>query len=622
MKNKKLVNAALLGISALLVVGMAYQFTPALGDLFGKKDQGTPALTVNGQTVTVEELEAMKTGNPLLGSTDGGVLADDFKLFMVDQQIRQKLVTQAAGDVQVSREDVNAEVKKVREANQLTDNKAWTDALQGVGLTDATFRQQKRDELAVNRKVEQIKATAPKATDAEIEQYYALNPDKYQSEARIVGRQIVTKDAAKAKSLLAQIRAGADFAALASANSEENKDRGGALGPLENGQPRAVAAVALPTEVAQAAFALTSGGVTDVINAAGKYHIVKVERYLPAALKPLADVRTEVTTAVNEQKKNAVVEKWLDGLERTAKVEVKDASWKTQDPTVATVAGEKIPYSAVVSQVVAQLSGNQQLSMMMNQMSPAESAQFVNAQIKPTLVEQLISGYAAPRIAQKLGLHLTGTRQEQVAALNAYGARNVKVSDADIQNFYKSNITQFQTPASATVSQASFKDQNQAAAFRTDWNGQGDFVAAATKAGGTVSENGNVTGDAAAKQTLGEDLYAALFESKDLRAAGEGSLTRVVKSGQRYVVAYLTDLKVAATQPLNVVRPQIQSQLLESKKGEASVAFMEQQVAALKPVNSLKAVLDAQAKRVAAATPKAAPTTTPAPATPATPATK
>lgn len=622
MKNKKLVNAALLGISALLVVGMAYQFTPALGDLFGKKDQGTPALTVNGQTVTVEELEAMKTGNPLLASTDGGVLADDFKLFMVDQQIRQKLVTQAAGDVQVSREDVNAEVKKVREANQLTDNKAWTDALQGVGLTDATFRQQKHDELAVNRKVEQIKATAPKATDAEIEQYYALNPDKYQSEARIVGRQIVTKDAAKAKSLLAQIRAGADFAALASANSEENKDRGGALGPLENGQPRAVAAVALPTEVAQAAFALTSGGVTDVINAAGKYHIVKVERYLPAALKPLADVRTEVTTAVNEQKKNAVVEKWLDGLERTAKVEVKDASWKTQDPTVATVAGEKIPYSAVVSQVVAQLSGNQQLSMMMNQMSPAESAQFVNAQIKPTLVEQLISGYAAPRIAQKLGLNLTGTRQEQVAALNAYGARNVKVSDADIQNFYKSNITQFQTPASATVSQASFKDQNQAAAFRTDWNGQGDFVAAATKAGGTVSENGNVTGDAAAKQTLGEDLYAALFESKDLRSAGEGSLTRVVKSGQRYVVAYLTDLKVAATQPLNVVRPQIQSQLLESKKGEASVAFMEQQVAALKPVNSLKAVLDAQAKRVAAATPKAAPTTTPAPATPATPATK
>lgn len=622
MKNKKLVNAALLGISALLVVGMAYQFTPALGDLFGKKDQGTPALTVNGQTVTAEELEAMKSGNPLLAGTDGGVLADDFKLFMVDQQTRQKLVSQAAGDIQVSREDVNAEVKKVREANQLTDNKAWTDALQGVGLTDATFRQQKRDELAVNRKVEQIKAAAPKATDAEIEQYYALNPDKYQSEARIVGRQIVTKDAAKAKSLLAQIRAGADFAALASANSEENKDRGGALGPLENGQPRPVAAVALPGDVAQAAFALTSGGVTDVINAAGKYHIVKVERYLPAALKPLAEVRSEVTTAVNEQKKEAAVERWLDGLERTARVEVKDPAWKTQDPTVATVAGEKIPYSAVVSQVVAQLSGNQQLSMMMSQMSPDESAQFVNAQIKPTLVEQLISGYAAPKIAQKLGLNLTGTRQEQLAALNAYGARNVKVSDADIQTFYKSNITQFQTPASATVSQASFKDQNQAAAFRTDWNGQGDFVAAATRAGGTVSENGNVTGDDAAKQTLGEDLYAALFGSKDLRPAGEGSLTRVVKSGERYVVAYLTDLKAAATQPLNVVRPQIQSQLLESKKGEASIAFMEQQVAALKPVNNLQAVLDAQAKRVAAATPKATPTPTPAPATPATPATE
>lgn len=618
MKNKKVVNAALLGISALLVVGMAYQFTPAIGDLFGKKEQGTPALTVNGQTVTVEELEAMKTGNPVLASVQEGVLADDFKLFMVTQQVQRQLLLGASGDIQVSRDDVNAEVKKVREAMQLTDNKAWTDALQGAGLTDAAFRTQKRQELAVQRKVEQIKAAVPAATDAEIKQYYTLNPDQFQSEARIVGRQIVTKDAAKAKSLLAQARAGADFAALASANSEENRDRGGALAPLENGKPKPVAAVVLPTEVATAAFALTGGGVTDVINAAGKYHIVKVEQFLPATLQPFEAVRTEAAKTVDDQKKDAAVEAWLDGLERSAKIEIKDPAWKVQDPAVASVAGQNIPYSEVVSQVVNQLGSNQQLAMMMGQMNPEQSAQFVNTQLKPTLVEQLIGGYAAPKIAQNLKLNLTGGRQAQLAALNAYGARDVKVSDADITAFYQANIKEFQTPASATIAQASFRDRNQAAAFRTDWNGQGDFIAAATKAGGTVSESGSVT---AGDQKLTPELNSAVFESKTLRNAGEGSLSEVVKAGDRYVVAYATDLQLAATRPLSEVRAPIETQLLQAKRAEAGETFIKTQVAQLKPVNNLKTVLDAQAKRVAAAAPKSETPKTPATTKPTTPAT-
>ena len=48
----------------------------------------------------------------------------------------------------------------------------------------------------------------------------------------------------------------------------------------------AVAQVALPTEVATAAFALKDGGVTDVIASGGKFYIVKVERYLAPATRP------------------------------------------------------------------------------------------------------------------------------------------------------------------------------------------------------------------------------------------------------------------------------------------------------------------------------------------------
>ncbi|THF71826.1 peptidyl-prolyl cis-trans isomerase [Deinococcus sp. Arct2-2] len=613
MKNKKFVNVLLGVLALMLVVGMAYQFTPNLGSLFNRQT-GTPALKVNGQTITVEELEALRRGNPVLSSTDTGLLGDDFKTYVVAQKARQVLYIQAAEDINVSKNDVNAEVTKVREQNKLTDNKAWTDALQGAGLTDAAFRKQVRDGLAVQRKVDSIKATATPATDAEAQLYYTLNQANFVSDARIVGRQIVAADEAKAKSLLAQVKAGGDFAALATANSTENKDRGGALGPLENGAPRPVAQVALPAEVGTAAFALTEGGVTDVIKSGGKFYIVKVEKFLAPAPKPFADAKTDVLTAVNQQKKNAAVEAWGDKLAADMKVEYIDVNWKAEDPTVAKVAGQNIPYSAVIEQVV----GNQQFTGLLQQVPADQAAQLVNGILKPQVVQSLIQGYAARKVAQDQKLALAGTRQELAASLAAYGARDVKVTDADVQKYYQENIKQFETAASGTVNEASFKDKAQAVAFRNSWNGS-NFTQAATKAGGTVSERGAITGGT--ESTLGAELKAAIFTAKTLKTAGEGSLSDVVQVGTRYSVAYVTDLKRAATQPLSAVRSQIEEAVLGTKKNEVGSAFVAKQVAALKPTDNLKTILAAQEKRVTAATPKPATPATPAPGTPATPAT-
>ncbi|GGK12417.1 peptidylprolyl isomerase [Deinococcus malanensis] len=602
MKKKKVVNGLLIVLALLLVVGMAYQFTPSLGSLFSSQNKGTPALVVNGRTVTAEELDAVRRSNPVLSSTDTGILGDDFKTFTVTQKVRQVLVAQAASDIKVSRDDVSAEVKKIREANNLTDNKAWTDALQGVGLTDATYRAQLREQLAVNRKIEELRKAVPAATEAEAKLHYDLNPEKFQSEARIVGRQIVVAKEAKAKELLAQIRGGADFAAVAKANSTEFADRGGSLGPIENGKPRPVAQVALPAEVGAAAFALTKGGVTDVVASGDKFYIVKVEQYLAPATKPFAEAKADAVTAVNEQKKNAALEEWVEGLEKGVKIEVKDPNWRTVNPTVATVGGQNVRHSDVIGQVV----GNEQFGQLLQQVPGDQAAQLVNGMLKPQVTQQLISSYAAPQIARSLKLPVTGTRQEKAAAIAAYGSRNVKVTDADVQAFYAQNRAQFESPATATVDEASFKDRSKALVFRNSWNGQGSFASAASKQGGTVSERGSVT---AGDGKLGQELNAAVFSARNLKSAGEGSLSDVIKVGERYSVAYVTDLKPAATQPLSAVRDQIESQVLATKRNAAGQEFLAKQVANLNPTDKLKEVLAAQEKRVAAAAPKAAPKT-------------
>jgi len=607
VKNKKVVNVLLGVLALMLVIGMAYQFTPNLGS---PKETGTPALKVNGQTVTVEDLETLRRSNQVLSSVTTGILNDDFKTLVVTQKARQVALAQAAKDIDVSRADVNAKVEKDREQYKLTDDKAWTDALQGAGLTDALYRQQAREELAVERKVEEIKKTAQPATDEEVRLYYDLNTAKFQTDARIVGRQIVVNDKARAAALLKQIKGGADFAELATKNSTDatTKARGGALGPVEDGAPRPVAQVALPTEVGAAAFGLTEGGVTDVVASGGKFYIVKVEKALPAAPKPFDQAKADAVTAVNDQKKNAVIERWVTDLERNMKIESIDTTWKTQNPAVATVAGERVPYS----DVVAQIAGNQQFSSLLGQVPPEQAAPLVNNLLKPQVVEQLITVYAAPRIAQAKKLALTGPRGQIAADLAAYGARDVKVTDRDLRQFYTQNSKQFETPASANVTSISFADKAKAAAFRQSFSGGSDVVAAAARAGGTASENGEVRpGTPEAPGALDQALEAAVFTAKNLKSAGEGSLSDVVKVGQRYTVAYVTDLKRASVQPLAKVRDQIRETVLAQKKAEAGQAFLAGEVAKLKPVNNLKKILTEQEKRVAAAEPKTPPKTDP-----------
>jgi len=605
--NKKLATRVLLGLFALAVVaGLLFNFLPALSNL-NSGNQGTTALKVNDVTVTTQQLESVRTQNPVLGQATTGVLGDDFKTLIVDQQINQAVLKEAAKDQKIERSAVNEQVTKTRQGNNLTDNKAWTDALRTAGFSDSSYREYVRSSLAIQAKAKAIQDAAPKPTDAQLQLYYQLNPQAFQNDARIVGREIVVATKAKADALLAQLKGGSDFAALATANSLENKERGGALGPVENGAPRAVAQVALPTEVGAAAFALTKGGLTDVVTSGGKFYIVKVEKYLPAATKSFAEAKSAVTDAVTTELKNQALEQWIDGLKRAAKVEVVDSTWKYSNPTVAVVDGTKIPYAEVVSGVV----GNQQFSALLQQAPADQAAPLVNSYLKPGIVQQLISQYAAPVIVKQQNLALVGSRAELLSGLTAYGAKDVKVTDADVAAYYAANQKQFQTNAKATVTEAVFKDKQQALAFRQDFR-SGDFTALASKAGATVSERGDVTeGD----KKLSDPLDKAVFAEGRLQAAGEGSLSDVVDNGGKFSLAYVTDLVKASVKPLDEVRSTISDTLLTQKKQEASNAYLKAQLKNVKTQDLLTQVLADQTKRVAAEKPAATPGTSTTPGT-------
>lgn len=97
----------------------------------------------------------------------------------------------------------------------------------------------------------------------------------------------------KAESLLKEIQAGADFAALAKENSIDpgSAARGGDLGFF--GRNR----MAKPFE--DAAFAMTEKGqLSNVVESQFGYHIIRFEERKPARVRPLDEVREEIKTVV------------------------------------------------------------------------------------------------------------------------------------------------------------------------------------------------------------------------------------------------------------------------------------------------------------------------------------
>jgi peptidyl-prolyl cis-trans isomerase D len=150
-----------------------------------------------------------------------------------------------------------------------------------------------------------------KANSKQIQDYYAANSFVYQQPERIKVRQIVLNTPpnatdeqkaatkAKAEELRKQIEGGQDFAAVAKASSQapQAAATGGDVGWVDRKSGR------LPPAVADAAFALQPGGLTQPVEVNNAVYLVKVEEKQAATEKKLPEVENEIATTLHKQQK-------------------------------------------------------------------------------------------------------------------------------------------------------------------------------------------------------------------------------------------------------------------------------------------------------------------------------
>ena len=190
--------------------------------------------------------------------------------------------------------------------------------LQAQGQTYEKFRREVRDQYIVAAL--RAKSISPEKiiiSPYKVETYYLVHQDDFKVEDEVKLRMIVlnktsgddTNTVRLAGEILAQIKEGATFQEMASVYSQDSqRSQGGDRGWVERSLLR--------KELADIAFTLKPGQVSEVIEMPEACYLMLVEQARPAHVKPLNEVRDDVELTLRTQTQKQLEQQWIEQLKR------------------------------------------------------------------------------------------------------------------------------------------------------------------------------------------------------------------------------------------------------------------------------------------------------------------
>ncbi|HUL75969.1 MAG TPA: SurA N-terminal domain-containing protein [Vicinamibacteria bacterium] len=158
--------------------------------------------------------------------------------------------------------------------------------------------------------------------DRDVELYYQDHREEFRQEEEACASHILVKvktaeapqghpeEEAKtiAQGLLDQVKAGADFAALAKAKSEDvgSASNGGNLGCFPPGQQT--------PQLDDAVFSMQPGQVSDLVKTSFGYHVIRLASKREATILPLAQVKERIRATVTDRKVRDLAEQKSQAL--------------------------------------------------------------------------------------------------------------------------------------------------------------------------------------------------------------------------------------------------------------------------------------------------------------------
>lgn len=309
----------------------------SLAGCSGTKDPNAVAATVNGEEITLGQLEFMLRMNKSSVEAsmtdesmweqeieDGVTYRDKFKELMIDQMVNTALIAQAAekDGLKPSDKEVESSYNELR--TTINSDEDLKKSAEELGVTDEFLKSQAKTNLLIQAYQNKFNEET-KVSESEMEKYYEENKDSYKVDEVEASHILIKttdddgnamsdadkkKAKAKAEKILKEVKNGGDFAELAKKYSEDpgSAENGGSLGTFGKGQ------MVEPFE--EAAFSMEPGEISDLVETDYGYHIIKVTDKINETTS-----YEEAKDGIKTQLLNNMYGEKIEELQKDAKIE-------------------------------------------------------------------------------------------------------------------------------------------------------------------------------------------------------------------------------------------------------------------------------------------------------------
>jgi peptidyl-prolyl cis-trans isomerase C len=282
---------------------------------------------VNGEAINKADLQtAVGQLESRAGRTVPADQRDRVIRGVLDQLIAYRLLIQESVSRKIVVPDTEVDARAAEIRGQFPSQQVFEQTLEQQHMTEAEFRADVQQGLQITALIEAEVAAKSPVTAEQVNQFYASN--SFQQGERVRASHILiavpeNADAAikeqarvKATDILTEVKAGKDFAELAKQHSQDpgSGPQGGDLDYFERGQ------MVGPFE--EAAFALTAGQVSELVETRFGYHIIKVVDKQAARTIPLEEVRARIEEYLKDQNREQQMQGFVDALRTKAQIEI------------------------------------------------------------------------------------------------------------------------------------------------------------------------------------------------------------------------------------------------------------------------------------------------------------
>ncbi|WP_256757198.1 peptidylprolyl isomerase [Cohnella sp. WQ 127256] len=237
-------------------------------------------------------------------------MGEDQMISLVDSIAQNKIIeleSDKAG-IKITDEDIKKEMETIKKMYGMTSDEDLNAALQQSNITLEVFKEQ---QVLPQLRITKLFMNTHPVSQEDLQGYFEKNKETFATTPKEVkASHILLQTQEEADAVLAELKAGKDFATLAKEKSQDpgSKDAGGDLGFFGRGM--------MNEGFETAAFALAKGEMSDVVSAESGFHIIKVTDIKEPVIPTYDEVKDEVKDAYYLEKLNNEAKAWLESLKK------------------------------------------------------------------------------------------------------------------------------------------------------------------------------------------------------------------------------------------------------------------------------------------------------------------